>query len=81
MESGFSLSVSQNRYLSTEDDEMDAVLTVSAQGAVGGGAAPEVAQVIVIDCSGSMSRTRRWWPRNGRRTRRSTRCATGRCSR
>lgn len=59
MESGFSLSVSQNRYLSTEDDEMDAVLTVSAQGVVGGGAAPEVAQVIAIDCSGSMA-----FPRN-----------------
>jgi hypothetical protein len=55
MESGFSLSVSQNAYLSTEDEEMDAVVTVSGQGVVGGGAAPEVAQVIVIDCSGSMS--------------------------
>ncbi|MFE2753668.1 VWA domain-containing protein [Actinosynnema sp. NPDC059335] len=55
MESGFSLSVSQNPYLSTDDDEMDAVLTVSTQGLVGGAAAPEVAQVIAIDCSGSMA--------------------------
>ncbi|PRY44863.1 Ca-activated chloride channel family protein [Umezawaea tangerina] len=52
---GFSLAVSQNRYLSTEDDEMHAVLTVTATGAVGAAAAPEVAQVIAIDCSGSMA--------------------------
>ncbi|MER5262087.1 vWA domain-containing protein [Actinosynnema sp. NPDC002837] len=55
MEPGFSLSVSQNPYLATEEGEMDAVLTVSGQGVVGGAAAPEVAQVIAIDCSGSMS--------------------------
>lgn len=55
MESGFSLSVSQNPHLYPEDDAMDAVLTVTAQGLVGGGAAPEAAQVIVIDCSGSMA--------------------------
>jgi hypothetical protein len=53
--SGFTLAVSQNRYLSTEDEEMHAVLTVSAQGVAGGATAPEVAQVIAIDCSGSMS--------------------------
>lgn len=52
---GFSLAVSQNRYLSTEDDEMHAVLTVSVSGAVEASAAPEVAQVIAIDCSGSMA--------------------------
>jgi hypothetical protein len=53
---GFSLTVSQNRYLSTEDDEMHAVLTVTAGGtdaATAGGL--EVAEVIAIDCSGSMS--------------------------
>jgi VWA domain-containing protein len=52
---GFSLAVSQNRYLSTEDDEMHAVLTVTAEGGTGATAAPEVAEVIVIDCSGSMA--------------------------
>jgi Ca-activated chloride channel family protein len=51
----FSLAVSQNRYLSTEDDEMHAVLTVTASGAIEAGAAPEVAEVIAIDCSGSMA--------------------------
>lgn len=52
---GFSLAVSQNRYLSTEDDEMHAVLTVSAEGAPEGGSAPEAAEVIAVDCSGSMA--------------------------
>jgi hypothetical protein len=52
---GFSLAVSQNRYLSTEDDEMHAVLTVTASGAAEAAAGPEVAQVIAIDCSGSMA--------------------------
>jgi von Willebrand factor type A domain len=52
---GFSLAVSQNRYLSTEDDEMHAVLTVKTGGAVVPEAAPEVAEVIAIDCSGSMA--------------------------
>jgi Ca-activated chloride channel family protein len=51
---GFSLAVSQNRYLSTEDDEMHAVLTVTAEGLTGAAVAPEVAEVIAIDCSGSM---------------------------
>nr|QEO73975.1 hypothetical protein [uncultured bacterium] len=52
---GFSLAVSQNHYLSTEDDEMHAVLTVTAEGVTGAAAAPEVAEVIAIDCSGSMA--------------------------
>ncbi|MFI9812669.1 VWA domain-containing protein [Saccharothrix variisporea] len=51
---GFSLAISQNRYLSTEDDEMHAVLTVTAEGLTAA-AAPEVAEVIAIDCSGSMA--------------------------
>jgi hypothetical protein len=52
---GFTLAVSQNRYLSTEDDEMHAVLTVTAGGALAAGTAPETAEVIAIDCSGSMA--------------------------
>ncbi|QQQ78711.1 VWA domain-containing protein [Saccharothrix sp. 6-C] len=52
---GFSLAVSQNRYLSTEDDEMHAILTVTAQGVPGADVTAEVAEVIAIDCSGSMA--------------------------
>jgi Ca-activated chloride channel family protein len=53
---GFSLSVSQNEYMSTEDNEMHAVLTVTAAGLAEllPGGAPEAAEVIAIDCSGSM---------------------------
>jgi Ca-activated chloride channel family protein len=53
---GFSLTVSQNEYLSTDDKEMHAVLTVTGHGlgAVLDGRPPEAAEVITIDCSGSM---------------------------
>jgi hypothetical protein len=48
----FGLEVSQNRYLSIADTEMDAILTVTARDiAVSGSAA---AEVILLDCSGSM---------------------------
>jgi Ca-activated chloride channel family protein len=53
---GFSLAVSQNKYIFTEDVETHAVLTVRSgelTGAVGDGAR-ESAEVIAIDCSGSM---------------------------
>lgn len=50
---GFRIAVSQNKYLSTEDNEMHAVLTVTAGST--GYAVPELAEVIAIDCSGSMS--------------------------
>ncbi|MBM7774360.1 Ca-activated chloride channel family protein [Actinokineospora baliensis] len=52
---GFGLEVSQNPYLSTEDDEMHAALVVTGAGALPDAAAPEVAQVVLVDCSGSMS--------------------------
>lgn len=53
---GFSLAVSQNKFVSPEDTTMDAVLTVtSAEPAEEHGPAPEAAEVIVIDTSGSMS--------------------------
>ncbi len=53
---GFALAVSQNKYLSPADTEMRAVLTVSAANLTTPGAAlPDAAEVIVIDCSGSMS--------------------------
>ncbi len=52
----FSLAVSQNAYLFAGETEMHAVLTVTAQGLEGltGGEVPEAAEVIAIDCSGSM---------------------------
>ncbi|GLZ40694.1 VWA domain-containing protein [Actinokineospora sp. NBRC 105648] len=52
---GFGLLLSQSEYLSTEDDKMHAALVVTATGATAAGPAAEVAQVIAIDCSGSMS--------------------------
>jgi hypothetical protein len=58
MAKAFTLAVSQNKYMSTEDSKMHAVLTVAAAGlAEPETPAPEAAEVIVIDCSGSMS-----WP-------------------
>jgi hypothetical protein len=52
----FALTVSQNAYLFAGETEMHAVLTVTAQGLEGltGGEVPEAAEVIAIDCSGSM---------------------------
>jgi hypothetical protein len=50
------LALHQNKYLSVEDDETHAVVTVTAHDLSGAlrGQAPEVAEVIAIDCSGSM---------------------------
>lgn len=52
----FTLEVSQNAYLFAGETEMHAVLTVTAQGLddLAGGGTPEAAEVIAIDCSGSM---------------------------
>ncbi|GLY47725.1 vWA domain-containing protein [Lentzea sp. NBRC 102530] len=52
----FSLEVSQNPYLFAGETEMHAVLTVTTRGLGGltGGEVPEAAEVIAIDCSGSM---------------------------
>jgi Ca-activated chloride channel family protein len=56
---GFTLEVSQNRYLSPEDGEMHAILTVSGRdlGAASDGPPPEAAVVLIVDCSTSMG-----WP-------------------
>jgi hypothetical protein len=50
------LTIHQNKYLSADDDEMHAVVTVTAHELSGAlwGQAPEAAEVIAIDCSGSM---------------------------
>lgn len=51
----FTLEVSQNEFLSVGDAEMHAVLTVTGTGSgEPGGGAVEAAEVIAIDCSGSM---------------------------
>jgi Ca-activated chloride channel family protein len=52
----FALAVSQNEYLSIADTEMHAIITVSAHGLAGtpNGFAAQAAEVIAVDCSGSM---------------------------
>jgi Ca-activated chloride channel family protein len=54
---GLSLTVHQNEYLAPADTEMHAVLAVTAHGlgTAANGTAPEAAEVIAIDCSGSMA--------------------------
>jgi hypothetical protein len=51
--SAFSLAVRQNRYLSTDDREMHAIVRITAGGL--GAVSVEAAEVILVDCSGSMS--------------------------
>lgn len=53
---GFALSVSQNKYLAVDDNEVHAIVTVATADLAGTAATSmrEVAEVIVIDCSGSM---------------------------
>jgi len=51
---GFTLEVSQNEYLSVDDDEMQAVLTVTGRGVRPGAGEPRRAEVILVDCSSSM---------------------------
>ena len=53
-EPDFTLEMSQNRYLSTEDSAMDAVLTVTA-GNIEVRGASGAAAAILLDCSDSMS--------------------------
>jgi hypothetical protein len=52
----FSLELSQNKYLSTSDGHMHAVVTVRASDVAGGVGRPS-AEVLVVDCSSSMD-----WP-------------------
>jgi hypothetical protein len=54
----FQAEVFQNEYLPVDSTVVDAVVTVTASGTglpTGGGQAPTVAEVIMIDCSGSMA--------------------------
>ncbi|GDY32659.1 VWA domain-containing protein [Gandjariella thermophila] len=58
-ETGFTITVSENKYLAEQDTEVVAVLTVSATGlgrlSTVDGAGSDTAEVILLDCSGSMS--------------------------
>ena len=56
--SGFTLSISQNRFLARGAREVNAVVTVEAAGlGAGGGQLPDTAEVIILDTSDSMA-----WP-------------------
>jgi von Willebrand factor type A domain len=55
---GFSLTVSQNKYLSDRDREMHVIVRVRACGVedrAADRAGPQLAEVFIIDCSGSMA--------------------------
>ena len=50
----FSLSVYQNEYMSEGSGEVNAIVTVTSTGAPTGASTARAAQVIMVDCSGSM---------------------------
>jgi hypothetical protein len=52
---GFQAEVHQNQYLPTSGGVVDAIVTVTSAGADLRVAAPDAAQVIMVDCSGSMA--------------------------
>ncbi|ACY96000.1 MULTISPECIES: vWA domain-containing protein [Thermomonospora] len=51
---GFTVQVSHKPFLPVDDDEIQAVLTVTARGTAPPAGPPRHAEVIVVDCSGSM---------------------------
>jgi hypothetical protein len=51
---GFTIDVDHNEYLAEGDTVVDAIVTVSSHGEAGIATAGRLAQVIMIDCSGSM---------------------------
>jgi hypothetical protein len=51
----FTAEVYQNQYLPAGGQVVDAVITVASDGAGGGGSSTSAAEVIMVDCSGSMS--------------------------
>jgi hypothetical protein len=67
----FELGVQQNEYLASGDVEVDAIVTVTAAGHAGGATSPELAEVLLVDCSGSMA----YPARKVRAARRATRAA------
>jgi hypothetical protein len=50
----FSVSVYQNEFLSVGANEVDAIVTVTSTGAPTGASSARAAQIIIVDCSGSM---------------------------
>jgi len=54
MSANFTAEVFQNQYLASGTGLVDAVITVSADSEVAAGPAPTAAEVIMVDCSGSM---------------------------
>jgi hypothetical protein len=52
--SGFEVEVFQNEYLPSGGTEVNAIVTVSSAGLAGIGEAPESAEIVIVDTSGSM---------------------------
>ncbi|HWC78599.1 MAG TPA: VWA domain-containing protein [Pseudonocardiaceae bacterium] len=52
---GFSLAVHENKYLPADGTEVVAVLTVTGERLAGPAGGPAAAEVILLDCSGSMA--------------------------
>src|SRR5262249_50725334 len=70
---GFTMTVSQNKYLAQQVNVMEAVVSVAARG-LGrrpgpAGSGPDAAEVILVDCSGSMDVPRTKMPTARRATR------------
>ena len=52
--SGFTLEAYQNEYLPPDSVEVNAIVTVSSAGAAGSVSAPDAAEIVIVDTSGSM---------------------------
>ena len=52
--STFEVEVFQNEYLPSGGTEVNAIVTVSSAGLAGAGEAPDAAEIVIVDCSGSM---------------------------
>src|SRR6185312_5623547 len=52
--SGFEIEIFQNEYLPSGGTEVNAIVTVSSAGFAVTGAAPESAEIVIVDTSGSM---------------------------
>ena len=53
--SRFTVEVYQNEYLPRDGAEVNAIVTVTSSGGDGSGSAPEVAEIVIVDTSGSMA--------------------------
>ena len=59
--STFEVEVFQNEYLPSGGTEVNAIVTVSSAGLAGAGEAPDAAEIVIVDCSGSMDVPRSTW--------------------